>query len=163
MPSTPESQVNTRFWTPPRWTFRWITRLQVWVYERSAGRIWTRSAGMSDLLLRTVGRNSGRRNDACLPYWIDTDGERIVVASLAGGPRHPGWYHNLRDRKANPELRIRDGRRVFRARAEILDEPERSEAWKRLVADRPFYEQYQQATKRIIPLVRLIETRPISE
>ena len=95
--------------------------MQVWAYERSGGRIRTRSASMSDLLLRTVGRKSGRRNDACLPYWIDIDEERIVVASMGGGPRHPAWYHNLRDHAANPELRVRDGRRVFWASAAFSD------------------------------------------
>ena len=48
------------------------------------------AAGMRHLLLRTVGRKSGRRSTVCLPYWVDVDGERIVVASYAGGPRNPG-------------------------------------------------------------------------
>lgn len=156
----PESQVAKSVWTPPPWLVRWITRAQVWVYETSGGRLWTRAARMQHLLLRTVGRKSGRTITVALPFWVDERGERIVVASLGGAPRHPGWYHNLRDKRANPEVVVRDGRLVFGSDAQVLEGEERATLWKQLILDRPFYETYQRKTERVIPLVRLIEGAP---
>lgn len=156
----PASQANARFIEPPRWAIPWITRLQVFAYERSGGRIGSVAAGMRHLLLRTIGRRSGRPSTVCLPYWLDENGQRIIVASYAGGPRSPAWYHNLADRGANPEVVVRDRDRVFSCTAEVLKGAERDEIWTRLVADRPFYADYQSRTERVIPLVRLVEGRP---
>ncbi len=45
-------------------------------------------------LLGTVGARSGAARTTPLLYL--RDGDRIVlVASKAGNPRHPAWYHNL--------------------------------------------------------------------
>ncbi len=149
-------------WTPPQWLIPWITRLAVWLYEKTNGLIGARQAGMDHVLLYSIGRRSGRAQTVCLPYWLDPQGQRIVVASFAGGPRNPAWYHNLTDRCANPDVGVRDGRRVFRATAEVLAGAERERIWRLLVADRPFYARYQARTARIIPLVRLIEKEDIA-
>jgi deazaflavin-dependent oxidoreductase (nitroreductase family) len=151
-----EQKSDVRF-TPPRRFIPWITRVTVWVYEKTNGRLGGRSAGMQNLLLRTVGRRSGRVSTVCLPYWVDPEGHRIVVASYAGSPRHPAWYHNLKDREANPEVVVRDGAVVLRADAQVLGGEERAGIWYRLIADRPFYARYQEKTERRIPIVRLIE------
>ena len=143
--------------SPPRWLIPWITRAQVWIYERSNGRYGSVAAGMPHLLLRTVGRRSGRESTVCLPYWRDPQGARVVVASYGGGPRNPAWFHNLADRVANPNVAVRDRDRVFRARADVLDGSERESIWERLGSDRPFYARYQEMTPRRIPLVRLVE------
>ena len=145
--------------TPPRWLIPWITRAQVWVYERSEGRFGARAARMRHLLLRTVGRRSGRLLTVCLPYWCDEEGRRIVVASFAGAPHHPAWYHNLADRGANPEVWVRDRERTLWCRAEVPKGEERDVLWRQLVTDRPFYDDYQARTRRTIPLVRLVELR----
>jgi deazaflavin-dependent oxidoreductase (nitroreductase family) len=143
--------------SPPRWLIPWITRAQVFLYERSNGRVASSAAGMPHLLLRTVGRRTGNESTVCLPYWNDGGGGRIVVASYGGGPRNPAWYHNLADRRANPLVVVRDRDRVFSARAEVLAGDERTAIWQRLIADRPFYARYQEMTSRRIPLVRLSE------
>ena len=44
-----------------------------------------------------------------------TDSDRLVViASFAGAPKHPAWYHNLR---ANPEATVEVGSERFRVKA----------------------------------------------
>jgi hypothetical protein len=55
---------------------------------------------------------------------------------------------------------VRDKRRVFWARADVLEGDDRDATWTQLVVDRPFYDRYQARTERRIPLVRLVETRP---
>ena len=157
VPAMPADQSAEVGWTPPRWVIPWITRGTVWLYEKTNGLIGARAAGMEHILLYSVGRRSGRPLTVCLPYWLDAEGRRIVVASFAGGPRHPAWYHNLADKRANAEVAVRDRRRVFRAVAEVLEGEERELVWMSLVAERPFYARYQERTERRIPLIRLIE------
>ena len=82
---------------------------------------------------------------------------------MGGGPRNPAWFHNLSDTTSNPEVRVRDKRNVFWARAEVLEGEERAAVWKELTADRPFYDKYQERTERTIPLVRLHEVRPYED
>ena len=160
--SLPNRDDQKARWFPnlPQWTIPWSTRLQVWIYEKTRGRVFTKSMRMHHLLLYTVGRKSGRTNTSCLPYWVDSGGQRIIVASLAGAPRHPAWFHNLADRAANPEVRVRDKRELFWARADVLRGEERERIWAALIVDRPFYARYQDRTEREIPLVRIVETRP---
>jgi deazaflavin-dependent oxidoreductase (nitroreductase family) len=158
----PGSQIARAPTTPPRWLIPWITRIQVWLYQRSAGRIGGRVARMQHLLLRTVGRKSGRARTVCLPYWCDVDGHRVVVASYSGAPHHPAWYHNLADRGVNPEVLVRDGKQQLWCRAELPQGDERKDLWDQLIADRPFYADYQARTARLIPLVRLVELRALS-
>jgi hypothetical protein len=43
---------------------------------------------------------------------------------------------------------------------EILDGEDYATTWAGLVADRPWYDDYQSRTDRQIPLVRLVELRP---
>jgi len=114
------------------------------------------SARMHLLMLQTVGRRSGRVHKVALPYWKDSEGFPIVVASYAGGPKHPAWYHNLADREANPRVRCRVRGGSFQAEAVPLESPEYERVWEALTADRPFYRDYQTRCERRIPLVRLI-------
>ena len=60
-------------------------------------------AGMKSIILRTIGRKSGKVHKVVLPYWEDEGGHRIITASYAGGPVNPGWYHNLADREAGQD------------------------------------------------------------
>ena len=155
-----ESQQNEAFVEPPRAEIPGISRQHVAAMEASdADEVWV-MAGMRHVLLRTVGRRSGREHKVALPYWRDRTGHRVVVGSFAGAPQHPSWYLNLTDRGANPELLVVDQGHRFWAEAEVLDGPEYDQTWAVICADRPFYADYQTRTTRRLPLVRLVETRP---
>ena len=57
------------------------------------------------VLLTTTGARSGVERTTPLMY--HRDGERyVVVASKAGAPDNPDWYHNL---KAHPLARVEVG------------------------------------------------------
>lgn len=156
-----ESQKVEQAWeTPSLDEIPVISRAHVEAMETSdAAAVWSQ-AGMHHVLIRTVGRQSGREHKVALPYWRDPDGNRIVVASFAGAPRHPSWYANLADRTANPEVlvQVQDGR--FWSVPEILEGEEYARIWRLLTADRAWYLDYQAKTDRKLPLVRLVETRP---
>jgi F420H(2)-dependent quinone reductase len=124
------------------------------IYERSGGRIGHRLGPTRSLLLRTVGAKTGQRRTNALTYARD-GGDYIVVASMGGAPRSPGWYHNLR---ANPDVEIQVGTRRMRATARpvLPGDPDRDRLWE--LADKNNgrrYSAYQKNTTRPIPVVVL--------
>jgi deazaflavin-dependent oxidoreductase (nitroreductase family) len=104
------------------------------------------------LLLTTVGARSGR--PLTTPLNLSQDGDRLVVIASAGGAaRHPAWYHNL---LANPEVQIEHDGEMFRARAIIAEEPERTRLYDIQAAAMPFFDGYRRRVKsRQIPVVIL--------
>jgi deazaflavin-dependent oxidoreductase (nitroreductase family) len=137
-----------------------ITKMHVQALESSDDdAVWVQ-ANMHHVLLHTVGRKSGNEHKIALPFWRDSDGNRIVVASFAGAPGHPSWYLNLADRTANPEVKVRVQGGAFWSDHQILDGDDYDTTWAQLVEDRAWYQNYQGKTERRIPLVRLPETRP---
>jgi deazaflavin-dependent oxidoreductase (nitroreductase family) len=104
-------------------------------------------------ILEVKGAKSGALRRTPLLYLAD--GERVLlVASKAGNPRHPAWFHNL---KANPDVRFllrKLGWRSFHARE--ADPEERAELWPRVCDLYGGYEDYQQRSGgRTIPIVVL--------
>ena len=133
-------------------------KVHQFVYERSGGRIGHRMAGTRNLLLRTVGARTGEPRTNALSYARD-GASYVVVASMGGAPRSPGWYHNLR---ARPEAEIQVGTRRIAVRASFVgaDHPDRERLWalvNRHNANR--YANYQRLTSRTIPVVVLTPVR----
>lgn len=158
-----ESQKVEQVWeTPSLDEIPVLSRGHVEAMESSDDdMIWVQ-AGMHHVLLRTVGRKSGKEHKVALPTWLDPEGRRIVVASFAGAPGHPSWYLNLSDLDANHEVRCRvQGGKEFWSEPEVLEGDEYDRIWELLNADRAWYDNYQAKTERRIPLVRLPETRPV--
>jgi deazaflavin-dependent oxidoreductase (nitroreductase family) len=76
-----------------------------------------------------------------------------VVASKAGQPRHPSWFHNL---LANPDTTIQIGSEVRPVRARVAGDPERDSLWPEFVGFYPGYEAFQRmAAPRRLPMVIL--------
>lgn len=121
------------------------------VFMRLSGGRFGKVGPMDALLLTTTGRKSGERRDVALNYFSDGD-SYIVVASYAGEDRDPAWWRNL---KANPDAELRVGGRRIRVRAREADGAERERLWTRLVATDPAYAEYQERTKRRLPVVVL--------
>lgn len=150
-----EDQRNEEFETPDLAEIPAITRRHVGHLETTDDETaWVR-AGMCHLLLRTVGRKSGKVHTVALPYWCDADGTRIVAASYAGGPKNPAWFHNLCDKTANPQIWMKDRAEEGFVAAIILEGDDYQRTWDALIKDRPYYVEYQAKTERRIPLIRL--------
>jgi deazaflavin-dependent oxidoreductase (nitroreductase family) len=106
------------------------------------------------LVLRTVGRRSGRQRDA--PLFFVPHGEGFaVVASNAASARPPAWWLNLRA-APNAEALVRG--RTYPVRARAATEEEVAELWPRLVRLYPGYEHYRSIAARTLPVV-LLEPR----
>jgi deazaflavin-dependent oxidoreductase (nitroreductase family) len=90
-----------------------------------------------------------------LGFLDEAPGSRLVVASLAGSARNPGWLHNL---AKHPEatIELADGRRLPVA-ATTLDGSELDAAWQKFAAEAPEYAKYLEVTDRAMPIVRLRE------
>jgi deazaflavin-dependent oxidoreductase (nitroreductase family) len=158
---TASGQGHDPFTEPDRAVIPGISRAHVAAMEASADdAVWI-VAGMHHVIIRTIGRRSGNEHKVALPFWLDPEGHRIVVASFSGAPQHPAWYLNLTDRTANPEVRIRVQDGEYWADAEILEGDDYTATWAGLTADRAYYNDYQTRTDRRIPLVRLRVTRPV--
>ncbi len=121
------------------------------LYGATGGRIGRAVGGMPVLLLTTIGRKSGRPRTWPLGY-LEDSGNLVVIASAGGVSSHPAWYLNLRDR---PEVTVQVGGRRQTMRAETAGPEERGRLWRRLVADYPFFADYQARTEREIPVVVL--------
>ena len=131
-----------------------LLRVHQAVYEATDGRVGHRLLGVPCLLLRTTGRRTGRSRTTALVYARDGD-DYLVVASLGGSDRAPGWLHNVR---ARPEVGIQIGRRRFPARATVVDRGDADFArlWGLVnETNGGRYERYQARTSRPIPVVRL--------
>lgn len=110
------------------------------------------------MLLTTVGARSGQERISPLMY--HRDGERyIVIASKAGAPDNPAWYHNL---KANPtatvEVGTKNGTETFKVRASEAQGEERDRLFAERVAIAPGFGEYQRKTSRKIPVMILERT-----
>jgi proline iminopeptidase len=113
------------------------------------GHVWRE--GSTILLLTTSGRRTGLERTTPLIY--DLDGVNpVVVASKGGAPRHPYWYLNL---VAHPEVEAQIRSERFTARARPTEGEERERLWRLMNDMWPHYEEYQQKTERVIPVVVL--------
>ncbi len=104
------------------------------------------------VLLTTTGARSGKPHTTplvCLPE----DDRVYVIASMAGAPKHPAWYHNL---SANPAVTVERGTEKYSAKARIAQGPERDELYARQATLIPGFADYQKKTTRLIPVVELV-------
>jgi F420H(2)-dependent quinone reductase len=138
MPLTGEYEPSTSDWA----------REQTELFEQSRGTDGNTLRGMPIIVMTSVGARSGKLRKTPLMR-VEQDGEYAVVASLGGAPKHPVWYHNL---KQNPHVELQDGpvKRDYLAREVTGDE--KATWWERAVAAYPDYADYQKKTTREIPV-----------
>ncbi|MFI5732910.1 nitroreductase family deazaflavin-dependent oxidoreductase [Kribbella sp. NPDC051587] len=109
-------------------------------------------AGGPIVLLHHVGAKTGTKRVTPLAY-DEVDGKLFIIASKAGTPENPAWYHNL---LANPETTIEFGPDTLEVTAEALTEgEERARLYKHISDKMPNFAEYQKKTDRLIPVVVL--------
>ena len=128
----------------------WV-RNQVETYERTGGREANTllDTGLPIIILTTRGNKTGNVRKTPLMR-VEHEGDYALVASMGGAPKHPVWYHNL---KSDPKaVTIQDGPEPMHVDVRELSGDERALWWDRAVAAFPPYAQYQERTKRVIPV-----------
>jgi deazaflavin-dependent oxidoreductase (nitroreductase family) len=103
------------------------------------------------LLLTTTGARSGQSYTTPMMR-IDDDHRILVVASNAGAPKHPDWYHNL---VAHPEVTVEVTGDTYQATAVPLRGEERDKVFASLCERYPFFADHQSKIARRIPVVAL--------
>jgi deazaflavin-dependent oxidoreductase (nitroreductase family) len=118
----------------------------------AVGHIWRR--GSKTLLLKTMGRNTGKPRTTPLIYEQAGDAY-VIVASKGGAPEHPDWYQNL---AKEPTVEVQVKGDVFICKARTATGEERERLWKLAAQQWPDYDAYQTRTDREIPVVVLERT-----
>ena len=136
---------------PPDIVFKILTRIHIFLYRKSSGKIWNKMLGMPVLLLTTTGRKSGQPRTTPVVYERDGD-DYLIVASKGGSDSHPAWYFNLED---TPEVRVEVGGQTFTARVTITAGEERDQIYERFKSSGAHFATYEQVAQRTIPVVRL--------
>ena len=132
----------------PRAFLKAFTRLNVWVYRVSKGRLMNTLGGDPICLVNMTGAKSGRPRTIPLMYVPYQNGV-LLVASQGGAPNHPVWYHNL---VKYPHVVVEQGGRKLELTARILEGAERDAAWPVCVEHYEDYADYQARTNRQIPV-----------
>lgn len=128
-----------------------FVRDQVGLYESSGGTQGTTLQDLPVVILTSLGARSGKIRKSPVMR-VEHDGSYAVVASMAGAPKHPVWYHNV---AADPRVELQDGpvRQDMLAREVTGDE--KAVWWARAVEAFPGYAEYQKQTDREIPVLVL--------
>lgn len=130
---------------PPRWLLKLSSRIHVFLYHKTSGRVWKSMNGVPVMLLTTTGRKTG--NPHTVPVVFLKDDLNYVIAP--GVVERPAWYLNL---KANPRARIQIGGFSMQVEAAVADNEERHRLWAMVP---PYWEAYQKNARGELPLVVL--------
>jgi deazaflavin-dependent oxidoreductase (nitroreductase family) len=128
---------------------QWMSRMAANQVRRKGGR----SMGMDVLILTTIGKKSGVERTTPVARFPSEDGGWLVVASAAGRPENPAWYHNIMANPGRVKVEV-EGREVD-VTAQELRGDERDAAWRQIVAAQPRFARYESAA-RVIPVIRLV-------
>lgn len=120
-------------------------------FRANDGQVGGDFLGKPVLLLHTIGAKSGQERINPLVYSVDDD-RIVIIASFAGAPRHPDWFHNILSQQ---DVTLEVGTDTFRARATVTEGEERQRLFDQQAAEMPFFNDYQAKTDRVIPVVVL--------
>ena len=123
-------------------------KLNVWVYQKTNGRLFNKLAGSEICILTMTGAKSGVTRTTPLMYVPYKEGV-ILVASLGGAPKNPVWFNNV---VANPKIEIQYKDKNMSLVARQVYGEERDNLWPICVKYYNPYESYQRRTGREIPL-----------
>lgn len=139
---------------------KWIGEKKLWakwgrvhtaIYRWTRGWIGHSSGPITNLLLTTTGRRSGKERTVPLSYVSDGE-DLVIVASNGGSDRDPVWWLNLR---ADPRADVQVGAERFPVLAREASADECERLWPVLLAANVFYSRHLANTERRIPIVLL--------
>ena len=117
-------------------------------FRANGGKVGGMFANAPMILVTMKGAKSGQSRTTPLVY--SRDGDRyVVIASMAGAPNNPDWYHNL---KANPEATVEIAGEKFKVKAKLATGAERERLFNQQAAMLPVFNDYRKKTTREIPV-----------
>lgn len=130
-----------------------VLNSHIFLYRLTGGVIGGKWGNRPLLLLKNVGRKSGKEYTTPLQYLPD-GGRFLLAASNGGSDRHPQWYLNL---LANPQTTVQIGRTIIPVMARPADAEERPRVWG-LFTNYSNFAAYERKTSREIPVIILTPT-----
>jgi deazaflavin-dependent oxidoreductase (nitroreductase family) len=117
-------------------------------FRANGGKVGGMFAGAPMILIEMKGAKSGQARTIPLVY--SKDGDRyVIIASMAGAPNNPDWYHNL---KAHPNVTVEIGAEKFKVKASLASGDERERLFNQQAALLPVFNDYRKKTTRQIPV-----------
>ena len=128
-------------------------------FRANDGKVGPPFEGASMILVHHLGAKSGTERITPLVWFPDGD-RLVIVASAAGAPKHPAWYHNL---LAHPDVVVelghgpQGGAETLDVHAEEITGDERAAIWSRITTANPGFADYDAKVEgiRTIPLFAL--------
>lgn len=121
-------------------------------FRANGGKVGGPFEGAPMILVHHVGARSGTERVTPLVTFPQDEGRYVIIASKAGAPTNPDWYHNL---KANPKTDVEVGTETFPVEVAELQGEERESVWAEVKAASPGFAEYEKKTTRTIPVLRL--------
>jgi deazaflavin-dependent oxidoreductase (nitroreductase family) len=117
-------------------------------FRSSGGKVGGQFNGAPMIIVTHTGAKSGKSYTTPLVY--TKDGNRyVIIASKAGAPKNPSWYHNL---VVHPEVTLEIGAEKFKARAKEVKGEERDRLFAAQAKMMPQFNDYASKTSRKIPV-----------
>lgn len=123
-------------------------------FRANDGKVGGPFEGAPMVLVTHTGAKSGTERTTPLMYLPNGD-DIVIFASKAGAPTNPDWFHNL---VANPDATAEVGTETFAVRARVAEGAERDDLWSRQKTAYPQFQEYEDSTDRVIPVVVLERT-----
>jgi len=120
-------------------------------FRANEGKVGPPFEGAPVVLVHHKGAKSGKPRISPLVYSRDGD-SYVIIASFAGAPKHPAWFHNLME---HPETQIEVGTEKIQVRARRVEGAERAKLFEAQAEMMPIFHDYQAKTSREIPVVVL--------
>ncbi len=120
-------------------------------FRANDGKVGGYFEGKTLLLLHHKGAKSGQPRINPLAYVKDGD-RLVIIASKGGAPTHPDWYYNL---LADPLVTVEVGTEKFEARASVVEEPDRTRLYEKMIEMLPAFDDYRKKAGREIPVILL--------
>ena len=128
-----------------------INRQVIEEFRANGGKVGGQFAGAPMVLLTTKGAKSGKAY--VNPLVFSRDGDKyVIIASFAGGPKNPSWFHNL---VAHPTPTMEIGGERFQAKATFPSGAECERLFNQQASQMPIFNEYRKKTTRQIPVVVL--------
>lgn len=129
---------------------KFYTRLNVWVFKKSNGKLMNKFPGGAPIcLVGMTGRKSGERREVMLIH-LPYGEQKLLVASQGGLDFDPVWYKNI---IAKPQVDIMAAGVQRNYTVKQADADEKRALWPHLLSLYPDFDEYQARTDRDIPVM----------
>ena len=128
---------------------RIFMNINAFLIRISSGRVGSQLGTQTILILNTIGRKSGQPRSVPIAYFFQ-EGKYLIVESNWGKDTHADWYLNL---QKQPQASIEVKGSTIKVNAGFAEGEEYTRLWEYVTKKHAPYLEYQNMTKRKIPIV----------